>query len=222
MVPVRRRRGRDLRHRPAAAAEGLTFTAARRTCALGTAPLIARRHALYQHPWERARPRFRAGDARRPAPATAGSTCPTPGRACPRTRSPRCAGLSYVDTAVAVMLPFVGERADPTTSCAISAPRPMAASPMSRSRRSSSSTSATGCSSCSTGRRSRSRTSRSSCSACCSSSSWPARDQQSDHRRRDLGRHRLGGDRRARRPRQASTSSCSTPRAACPTSSAGR
>ena len=47
-------------------------------------------------------------------------------------------------------------------------------------------------------------------------------DQHADRRRRDQRRYRIGGDRRAGGARAGSRSSCSTPRAACPTCSAAR
>ena len=79
----------------------------------------------------------------------------------------------------------------------------MAASPTPRSPRCASSTSSTGCSSCSTARRWRSRTSRCNCSGCCSSEFLAnGGDQHLTDRRRDLGRHRLGGDRRGGGPRE--------------------
>ena len=49
-----------------------------------------------------------------------------------------------------------------------------------------------------------------------------AADRASDDRRRDERRYRFGGDRRARGARQTSTSSCSIPPGGSPTSSGGR
>jgi threonine synthase len=83
------------------------------------------------------------------------------------------AGLSYVETAVRVMLPFVGEDLSEDELRALCTQAygrfaHAAVTPLVQLDR------ATGCSNCSTARRWRSRTSRSSCWACCSRSSWPA------------------------------------------------
>ena len=137
----------------------------------------------------------------RASPATADFTRPKSCRSSSPPTSPRWRAALCARRPPALIAPFVaGELGDARTRrdgagrlCRLSPPRERAAA--------SSSTTICSCSNCSTARRWRSRISPCNCSAGLMNHALSERGRARDDRRRDLRRHRRGGDRGLRRPR---------------------